>query len=159
MRRRPPPRSVAQPASRSSEERRLRRLLLVLLASIAINLGAAPVPAARAVAPINAFDAAAMREAANLLQEKRATEAQAKLAPLAPNLKGNAEFETLYGLTLIDAGQPREGASALRRALATQPDNLVARAHLGRALAAIGDFTGARREIAALRDRPDLSPE
>ena len=114
----------------------MRRIALILLASIAI--GGAYVPAARAIAPMNPFDAATLRDATSLLKEKRGAEALVKLAPLAVNLKDNSEFETLYGLALIDAGQPREGISALRRALAVQPDNLIARAHLGRALATVG---------------------
>ena len=137
----------------------MRRAVLILLASNAVSLGAALVPTARAVAQMSAFDAATLRDATNLLMEKRAAEALAKLAPLAVNLKDNAEFETLYGLALIDAGQPREAVSAFRRALAAQPDNLIARAHLGRAQTAIGEFTNARREIAAIRERQDLPAE
>jgi tetratricopeptide (TPR) repeat protein len=137
----------------------MRRTLLILLASIAITIGGTPVPSARAVTQISASDAASLRDATAMLKENRGAEALAKLAPLAVNLKDNAEFETLYGLALIDAGKPRESAAALRRALAVQPDNLIARAHLGRALAAIGELTEARREIAAINDSPDLPAE
>jgi tetratricopeptide (TPR) repeat protein len=49
--------------------------------------------------------------------------------------------------------------SALRRAVAAQPDNFAAHAQLGRALAAAGEFSAARVQIAALRDRSDLPPE
>jgi len=133
----------------------LRRAILILLASIGVNLAAA-IACAHAAPQVNAFDAAALQDAAALLREKRAPDALAKLAPLAANLKDNAEFEMLYGVALTDAGRPREGVSALRRALAAEPDNIAAHAQLGRALAAAGDFSAAREEIAALRDRPDL---
>ncbi len=135
----------------------MRRAVLILLASIAVNIGA--IFGVHAAPQASAFDAATLRDAATLLREKRASEALAKLEPLAANLKNNAEFETLYGVALTDAGHPREGVSALRRALAVQPDSFAAHAQLGRALAAAGDFAAARQEIVALRDRSDLPPE
>jgi tetratricopeptide (TPR) repeat protein len=136
----------------------LRRAILILLASIGVNLGAAIAVGAHAAPQISGFDAAVLQDAAVLLREKRASDALAKLAPLATNLKDNAEFETLYGVALTDTGHPREGITALRRALAAEPDNFAAHAQLGRALAAAGEFSAAREEIAALRDRPDLPP-
>lgn len=136
----------------------MRRAILILLASIGVNLGAAIAVGAHAAPQISGFDAAVLQDAAVLLREKRASDALAKLAPLATNLKDNAEFETLYGVALTDTGHPREGITALRRALAAEPDNFAAHAQLGRALAAAGEFSAAREEIAALRDRPDLPP-
>ena len=137
----------------------MRRALLILLASIGVNIGAAIAFTAHAAPQANASDAASLQDAAALLREKRASEALAKLAPLAATLKNNAEFETLYGVALTDSGRPREGVSALRRAVAAQPDNFAAHAQLGRSLAAAGDFPAARVQIAALRDRSDLPPE
>lgn len=137
----------------------MRRAFLILLASTSVNIGAAIAFTVHAAPQTNAFDAATLRDAATLLREKRASDALAKLKPLAANLKDNAEFETLYGVALTDAGNPREGVSALRRALAAQPDNFAAHAQLGRALAAAGDFAAARQEIVALRDRSDVPPE
>ena len=132
----------------------MRRSLLILAALVVMAAGLAPAPRAFAQS-----SADALRNATALIGEKRAADALVILAPLAVSLKDDPEFETLYGLALIDIGKPREGAAALRRALATKPDNLIARAHLGRALAATGELTAARQEIAAVRDRVDLPAE
>jgi hypothetical protein len=46
----------------------------------------------------------------------------------------------------------------LRRALKLRPDFHLARAELGRALAAMGDYAGARQEFDTVRNVPDLPP-
>jgi predicted Zn-dependent protease len=100
-----------------------------------------------------------VREAYALVQQKRAKEALAKLAPLAPEYAGDADFHTVRGIALLESGRPSEAAASLRRALTIRPDHAVARIQLGRALAKAGALTDARREVAIVRERPDLGPD
>jgi hypothetical protein len=156
----------------------MRRILLILFASIAVGIGAALVPAAHAEAIDGApkqqaettkqqrvaevatsagprasdSDLATIRSAAELVRAKKATAALAKLDPLADRLAGNPDFDYVYGVAALDAGHPAQAAVALRRALAARPDFHLARAELGRALAAMGDLAGAKREFQAVRD-------
>jgi tetratricopeptide (TPR) repeat protein len=104
----------------------------------------------------DAGEAAIMRAAAELIRARRAREAAAELAPLAPRLGGNPDFDHLYGLALLDSGRPGEGSAWLRRAVETRPNAHAARAEWARALVAMGDFKAARREFALLRDTEAL---
>jgi Flp pilus assembly protein TadD len=98
-------------------------------------------------------------EANALVKAHRAQEAVVKLAPFAAARAGEPEFELPYGLALLESDRGREAAAAFRRVLAKQPDHIFARAYLGRALATLGAFHEARREMTALGDRPNLPAE
>jgi hypothetical protein len=155
----------------------VRRILLILLASITVGTGAAFAPAARAETTDGApqprseaakqqkvaqvipagpqasdADMATIRSAAELVRAKKSTAALAKLDPLADRLAGNPDFDYVYGVAALDAGHPAQAAVALRRAIAARPDFHLARAELGRALAAMGDLAGAKREFQTVRD-------
>jgi outer membrane protein len=159
----------------------LRRIALILLASIAVSIGASRVPAARAEAIDSALkqqaeatkqqqvavttsagprtsdsDLATIRSAAELVRAKKSSAALAKLDPLAARLAGNPDFDYVYGVAALDAGHPAQASVALRRALAARPDFHLARAELGRALAAMGDLAGAKREFETVRDAKGL---
>ncbi len=97
-------------------------------------------------------DAATIRSAAELVRAKKGAAALAKLEPLAGRLAGNPDFDYVYGAAALDAGHPAQAATALRRAIAARPGFHLARAELGRALAAMGDLSGAKREFEAVRD-------
>ena len=155
----------------------MRRALLIRLAAIAVST-AALVQAARAeaidgaskpqaeaakqqkVAQVTAAagpraseaDMAAIRSAAMLVRSKKPAAALEKLDPLADRLTGNPDFDYVYGVAALDAGHPAQAAVALRRALAARPDFHLARAELGRALAAMGDLAGAKREFQTVRE-------
>ena len=126
----------------------MRHLSVILLAS-AIGLSAAHA----APAPDSA---AIISEASALLKAHRAKEAVVKLAPFAAARAGDPAFELPYGLALLESDRGREAADAFRRVLAKQADHIFARAYLGRALVTLGAFQEARREMTALRDRPNL---
>jgi len=132
------------------------RPALVLVVLAGLNLGAAIAITSPAVAQADAFDAGTIREANELIKAKRYNEAVTKLAPLVPRLAGKPDFDTLYGIALLDAGRPQDAAVAFRRALAVDPGNLAARGHLGRSLAATGEIEDARREMTVVLERPNL---
>jgi outer membrane protein len=160
----------------------LRRIALILLPSIALSISAALAPPARAEAVDSApkqqveavkplqvaraavtagprtsdSDLATIRSAALLVRAKKSAAALAKLDPLAARLAGNPDFDYVYGVAALDAGHPAQAAVALRRAIAARPDFHLARAELGRALAAMGDLAGAKREFETVRDAKGL---
>ncbi|MET0312074.1 MAG: surface lipoprotein assembly modifier [Burkholderiaceae bacterium] len=76
-------------------------------------------------------------------------EAYAMLEPLEASRAGDPDFDTVFGIAANQAGEYTRAIFALERVLAVQPDNARARAEMGRALFAVGDFKGAR---AALSD-------
>jgi hypothetical protein len=101
-------------------------------------------------------DAAAMREAAEFIRQRRPKEALALLTPLAPRLQGNPEFDYLHGVAILDTGRPGEAAASLRRAVEARPSAYAARAELARAFVAMGDLKGARREFETVRNAGEL---
>lgn len=98
--------------------------------------------AASAVVP----DGEALGRAAELLAAGRAVEAHALLASLEARRSGDPEFDYLLALTALESGRPAQALAPLRRVLATEPRFDGARMELARALAALGDAAGARRE-------------
>lgn len=88
-------------------------------------------------------------------------EAEAAYAALAAQLglyAGDPEFDYLLGIAALDTGRAGEALLALERVLLVQPDHLQARAELGRAYLATGEYENAR---AAFRDvaARDIPPE
>lgn len=90
-------------------------------------------------------------KAKGLIDAGRSQEAYALLLPLEPERAGNIEYDYLLGLAAIDAGDPERAVFALERVLAMKPDFAQARAEIARAYIALGDRTGARRELEAVR--------
>jgi tetratricopeptide (TPR) repeat protein len=75
------------------------------------------------------------------------------LLPLEPERAGDPEFDYLLGVAALDAGDPERAVFALERVLAVQPENLQARAEIGRAYLAMGEREAAKREFEAVRAR------
>lgn len=137
----------------------MRRILLILAASVALQWSAGAFVEAPAVAQAKTAsqsDMATIRAAAVLVRAKRPDAALAKLDPLADRLAGNPDFDYVYGVAALEAGHPAQSAVALRRAIAARPNFHLARAELGRALAAMGDLSGAKREFEIVRDAKEV---
>ena len=137
----------------------MRRVTIALTVLLGLGMTAAPPIIDPARAAISPADEATLQEAADLLSHKQPAEALAKLGPLRPTLAGEVDFNLVYGIALLESDKPRQAETAFRRALTVQPENLLARAHLARALAANGELDDARREIMVLRERDDLPPD
>lgn len=99
-----------------------------------------------AAAPGFVPDDGAVGRAAELLAAGRAAEGYALLASLEVHRSGDPEFDYLLALTALESGRPAQALAPLRRVLATEPRFDGARMELARALAALGDAAGARRE-------------
>ena len=69
------------------------------------------------------------------------------LEPQEPNRAGNKDFDLLFGIAALDAGQNTRAIFALERVLAVEPSNARARAELARAYLAVGETKAAREEF------------
>jgi outer membrane protein len=92
-------------------------------------------------------------QAKALLQRQDAQAAYKLLLPLESQRAGDPEYDYLLGIAALDAGDPERAVFALERVLAMQPENLQARAEIGRAYLAMGEREAAKREFEAVRAR------
>lgn len=97
-------------------------------------------------------------QAAAHIEAGRYAAAYELLAPLEPERAGDPGFDLMLGVAALESGQATRAVFALERVLAVQPDNLRARAEIGRAYLALGESSGARRELEAVRGQ-DVPPE
>lgn len=116
-------------------------------------------PRGGAGAILNKFDAAALQDGVALVVEKKFPEALARLKPIEEVAAGHLEFDVAYGIALLETGNPKDAAAALRRALTNDPNHMLARVQLARALSASGQLDAAKREVEIIRAREDLTPD
>src|SRR5690606_21170695 len=91
----------------------------------------------------------------------RRGEAEAAYAALAARLDlyaGDPEFDYLLGMAALDSGHPGPALLAFERVLLVAPDHLQARAELGRAYLAAGEYENARAAFRDVASR-DIPPE
>src|SRR5436190_22058297 len=70
---------------------------------------------------------AILQRAKKLIDENKAPQAYALLAPLQSERAGEADFDYLLALAALDSGKPAEAVFALERFLAANPDHGPAR--------------------------------
>lgn len=92
-------------------------------------------------------------QAKSLLQRNDAQAAYKLLLPLESQRAGDPDYDYLLGIAALDAGDPERAVFALERVLALQPENLQARAEIGRAYLAMGEREAAKREFEAVKAR------
>ena len=90
-------------------------------------------------------------EARALLERGEAQHALDLLSPLEDARAGDPDFDTLLGIAANETAQFTRAVFALERALSVQPDNTRARAELGRALYAVGDYRASRKVLLETR--------
>ena len=88
-----------------------------------------------------------MAKAKLLLEGGKADQAWRDLNPLSTHFAGNSNFDYLLGIAALDSGRFAAAVLALERVVAQRPDNLRARAELGRALFALREFDAAKKEL------------
>lgn len=91
------------------------------------------------------------------LARRDAAGAYALLADAEDKRAGDARFDYLLGVAALDAGHVTRAIFALERVVQQQPDNMLARAELGRAYLAAGDADAAREQWRVVR-HADLPP-
>ena len=90
-------------------------------------------------------------EAAALLEAGDSQGAYDLLSPLEVDRAGDPRFDYLLGLAALETGRATEAVFAFERVLAVEPGNLLARADMARALAALNEMESARRELVSQR--------
>ncbi len=98
---------------------------------------------------------ALLNDARARLERRDAAGAYALLADAEVTRAGDARFDYLLGVAALDAGHVTRAIFALERVVQQQPDNMLARAELGRAYLAAGDTDAARQQWRLVR-RADL---
>lgn len=88
-----------------------------------------------------------LNQAEQLVRTGQAAQAYALLAPEQFTQAGNPDFDYLFGLAALEAGQASTATLAFERVLAVTPDHGAARLDMGRAYAALGDLPRARQEF------------
>ena len=89
------------------------------------------------------------------LNRRDASGAYALLADAEAQRAGDARFDYLLGVAALDAGHVTRAIFALERVVQQHPDDMLARAELGRAYLAAGDADAAREQWRLVR-RADL---
>lgn len=102
-----------------------------------------------ALAPAAAFaqSGTILTDAERLIRDGRGAEAWRLLAPHEAGLAGSPLYDYLYGVSALDAGQPRVAVAALERVVANNPRSAQARLELGRAYFEVGDRAAAERQF------------
>ncbi|MGQ0384738.1 MAG: tetratricopeptide repeat protein [Gammaproteobacteria bacterium] len=91
-----------------------------------------------------------LADAERFIRDGRGAEAWRLLSAQEAALAGEPLFDYLYGVAAVDAGQPRQGITALERVVAGDPGSAQARFALGRARYALGDRVSAERQFRAV---------
>ena len=115
------------------------------------TLAMAFVAALIAVSPAALAQDATLDRARQLQSGKQAKAAFHLLAPLEQERAGQVDFDYLFGVIAIDAGEPTRAVFALERVLAVRPDHPQARAEIARAYFEMGENRAARLEFEAVR--------
>ncbi|MFM9912692.1 MAG: tetratricopeptide repeat protein [Methylophilaceae bacterium] len=93
-----------------------------------------------------------------LLQQGKAQESMEILESQLDQMANDVEFNYLLGISSLDAGKPGKAVFAFERVLALDPSHVQARAELGRAMIALGEFEAAEKELQQVRSA-ELPPE
>lgn len=88
-----------------------------------------------------------IRKGAELVKAGKGKAAYELLEPQEEARAGDKDFDLLFGIAALDAGQNTRAIFALERVLAVDPNNVRARAELGRAYLAVGETDAARTEF------------
>jgi outer membrane protein len=90
---------------------------------------------------------ALIQQGAQLIKEGKGKAAYALLEPQESTRAGDKDFDLLLGIAALEVGQNTRAIFALERVLAVEPNNVRARAELGRAYLAVGETDAARIEL------------
>lgn len=95
-----------------------------------------------------------VEDAKALLTAGKAAQGAALLERELPQHLGEAEYNYLLGIALLDSGKPGPAVFALERVLSINPQHGPARAELARALIALTEFDAARQELQQVKQTP-----
>ncbi|MFG6415163.1 surface lipoprotein assembly modifier [Roseateles sp. DC23W] len=101
--------------------------------------------------PFASAQDALLAQAREQLNRRDAAGAFALLAPHEASRAGDARFDYLMGVAALDAGHVTRAIFALERVVQCHPEDMLARAELGRAYLAAGDAQAAREQLQLAR--------
>ena len=97
--------------------------------------------------------AVALTNAGKLLEAGKPEEAFQLLLPLEDELAGTPDYDYVLGVAAIESERADLAVFALERVLSVEPDNLLAKAELGRAFFLLRENDSARTALSEVRDR------
>jgi hypothetical protein len=93
-----------------------------------------------------------LQRGVQLVEAGKGKEAYALLEPQESARAGDKDFDFLFALAALEAGQNTRAIFALERVLAQDPKNVRARAEIGRAYLAVGEVSSARAELNTVKE-------
>lgn len=135
-----------------------KRAAAVIALALAVLPAARPQAAPLELASPPGILARLIAEGRELVGRGEAEAAYAALSAQAGLYAGDPEFDYLLGIAALDTGRYGEAILAFERVLLVQPDHLQARAELGRAYLAAGEYENARAAFRDVASR-DIPPE
>ena len=103
--------------------------------------------------PAFAVDESLLLAAQNMLANGQSVEALDLLEPHEEEYAGDKEYDYLYGLSLLDTGEPASAVFAFQRVLAIEPNFAGARLELGRSFFDMGQMSRAQREFVIVQSQ------
>ncbi len=101
----------------------------------------------------HAVDQSVLVAAQNMLNSGQSLEALDLLQPHEEEYAGHKDYDYLYGLALLDTGDPADAVFAFQRALAVAPNFAGARLELARSYYDMGQMQRAHREFTILQSQ------
>ncbi|MBT3206401.1 MAG: tetratricopeptide repeat protein [Gammaproteobacteria bacterium] len=98
-------------------------------------------------------DESLLLAAQNMLAKGQSVEALDLLDPHEEEYAGDKEYDYLYGLALLDTGEPAGAVFAFQRVLAIEPNFAGARLELGRSYFDMGQMQRAQREFVIVQSQ------
>lgn len=93
-----------------------------------------------------------LTQAETFLNNKQIVQAYDLLAPLEDQRAGEPAYDYLYGMVLLEAGEPSRAAFAFERCLGAEPNNGPCRVQMARTHIALGETTSSRKELETLKE-------
>jgi tetratricopeptide (TPR) repeat protein len=97
------------------------------------------------------FADAVLERAEALINQKKIIQAYDLLAPLEDERAGQPDYDYLYGLSLLEAGDPSRAAFAFERCLGADPNNGPCRVQMARTHLALGETISSRKELDTIK--------
>ena len=103
--------------------------------------------------PVLAVDSGVLLAAQNMLNNGQSLDALDLLDPHEEEYAGDKDYDYLYGLALLDTGEPAAAVFAFQRVLAVEPNFAGARLELGRSYFDMGQMERAQREFTIVQNQ------
>ncbi|HQV21514.1 MAG TPA: tetratricopeptide repeat protein, partial [Agitococcus sp.] len=97
------------------------------------------------------FADSVLDQAQKLINTNKYIQAYDLLAPLEDERAGQPDYDYLYGLTLLEAGEPSRAAFAFERCLGAEPNNGPCRVQMARTHLALGETVSSRKELDTIK--------